>query len=121
MQTYLWSFSSKVDIQSHSVITGTWKVSLVSSHLVRSLKLAEAVLDILIFLIVFPIVSARSGSHGNIKSNIAASFSLGDLVRRGALSNKSLIRIVGSGPRVIWLSESISLLPNSIGDRISNE
>jgi hypothetical protein len=121
LQTYLGGFSSKVYIQSLSVVAGTREISLVSCHLVRSLKLAKAVLDIPIFLIVFPIVGARSGGHGNIKRNVTASLRLGYLVRRGALSHEPLIRVVGSGARIIWLPESISLLANSIGDRISNE
>lgn len=121
LKTYLGGFSSKVDIQSLSVVAGTWEISLVSCHLIRSLKLAKAVLDVPIFLIVFPIVGARSGGLGNIKRDIAASFRLGYLVCRGALSHESLIRVVGPGARIIWLPESISLLPNSIGDRISNE
>jgi hypothetical protein len=89
--------------------------------LVRSLKQAKAVLDVPIFLIVFPIVSARSGGQGNFKGNISASFRLRDLVSRGALSNELLIRVVGPGAGIIWLPEGISLQPNRIGDRIPDE
>jgi hypothetical protein len=119
--TYLGGFFSKINIQSFSVFAGAWEISLVSGDLVRSLKLANAVLDVPIFLIVFPIVSARTGGQGNFKGNIAASFRFRDLVCRGALSNELLIRIVGPGAGIIRLPEGFSLQPNRIGDRIPDE